>query len=190
MFISSIFSTIGYGQNSSPGLGPNIGTTIPHDLSLMNTSGIVENFDTLKGDNGLAIFFVRSFDWCPYCQKQAINVNKRASEFRGRGINPIFISYDTPVIQKTFYDRHSFTVPILSDEKNVVIDAFDVLNTDSISPRSPLYGYPHPIVFLISPDGTIQDKLYIENKNSPVGSSYKDRPEIDVILSRTDAHNK
>lgn len=186
LFYFSFLSTSGYAQNSSLGLGPDIGTMIPHDLSLMNTSGKVENFDALKGDKGLAIFFVRSFDWCPYCQKQAIDVNGRASEFRDRGINPIFISYDTPTIQKNFYGRHKFTVPILSDEENVVINTFDVLNADSISERSPIYGYPHPIVFLVSPDGMIQDKLYIENENSPIGSSYKDRPEIDVILAAID----
>jgi hypothetical protein len=61
----SILSTSAYAQNTLTGLGPDTGTTIPHDLSLMNTSGKVENFDALKGDNGLAIFFVRSFDWCP-----------------------------------------------------------------------------------------------------------------------------
>jgi len=186
VFLISIFATSGYAQNSSSGLGPDTGTAIPHDLSLMSTNGEVENFDNLKGDNGMAIFFVRSFDWCPYCQKQAIEVNGLASEFRDRGINPIFISYDTPAIQKNFYDRHKFTVPILSDAENDVINAFDVLNADSISERSPLYGYPHPIVFLISPDGIIRDKLYIENENSPIGSSYKERPEIDVILTAID----
>jgi peroxiredoxin len=188
-FFISIFSAYAYAQNSSSGLGPDTGTTIPHDLSLMNTSGKVENFDALKGDNGLAIFFVRSFDWCPYCQQQAIEVNGRASEFRDRSINPIFISYDTATIQKTFFDRHNFTMPILSDAENVVINAFDVLNKDSISERSPLYGYPHPIVFLVGPDGKTQDKLYIENENSPIGSSYKDRPEIDIILAAIDDMN-
>lgn len=185
MFIS-IFSSSVYAQNSSSGLGPDTGTAIPHDLSLMTTSGKVENFDALKGDKGLAIFFVRSFDWCPYCQKQAIDVNGRAAEFRDRGINPVFISYDTADIQKNFYDRHEFTMPILSDAENDVINAFDVLNSDSISERSPIYGYPHPIVFLVSPDGIIRDKLYIENENSPIGSSYKERPEIDVILAAID----
>ena len=142
--------------------------------------------DSLKGERGMTIFFVRSFDWCPYCQKQTIDVNGRAAEFRERGMTPIFISYDTPVIQKNFYDRYKFTMPILSDEENDVINAFDVLNADSISERSPIYGYPHPIVFLISPDGIIRDKLYIENEDSPIGSSYKDRPEVDVILAAID----
>lgn len=186
LFVFTIFSMSANAQEPMSGLGPDTGTAMPHDLSLMNTSGTVDNFDTLKGEKGMVVFFVRSFDWCPYCQRQAIEVNGRASEFRDRGINPVFISYDTAKIQKEFYDRHDFTMPILSDADNEVINAFGVLNADSISERSPIYGYPHPIVFLISPDGVIQEKLYIENENSPIGSSFKDRPEIDDILSAID----
>ncbi len=167
-------------------LGPAEGTKIPHDLSLMTTAGKVENFDDLKGDKGLALFFVRSFDWCPYCQRQAIAVNERAQEFRDRGINPIFVSYDSAEIQADFYGKNNFTMPILSDHENVVINAFGVLNADSISERNPLYGYPHPLVFIIDPDGTIQSKLYIEKEDGTFGSNYRERPEIDDILAAID----
>ncbi len=174
------------GTTNAQELGPATGTKIPHDLSLMTTTGKIENFDDLKGVNGLALFFVRSFDWCPYCQRQAIEVNGRAQEFRNRGINPIFLSYDSPKIQKEFYDKNNFTMPILSDVENVVINAFGVLNADSISERNPLYGYPHPLVFIIDPDGTIKSKLYIEKEDGTFGSNYRERPEIDDILATID----
>lgn len=167
-------------------LGPAEGEKIPHDLSLITTAGKVENFDDLKGENGVALFFVRSFDWCPYCQRQAIEVNGRAQEFRDRGFTPIFLSYDSPEIQKEFYEKNEFTMPILSDDENVVINAFGVLNADSISERNPLYGYPHPLVFIIDPDGTIQSKLYIEKEDGSFGSNYRERPEIDDILAAID----
>lgn len=167
-------------------LGPAEGSKIPHDLSLMTTAGKVENFDDLKGENGLALFFVRSFDWCPFCQRQAIEVNGRASEFRDRGITPIFVSYDSAEIQKKFFEENDFTMPILSDAENDVINAFGVLNADSISERNPLYGYPHPLVFIINPDGTIKSKLYIEKEDGSYGSAVRDRPEIDDILSAID----
>lgn len=168
-------------------LGPAEGSRIPHDLALMTTAGKVENFDDLKGEKGLALFFVRSFDWCPYCQRQAIEVNGRAQEFRDRGINPVFISYDSPEIQAKFYGENEFTMPILSDAENEVINAFGVLNADSISERNPLYGYPHPLVFIIDPDGTIKSKLYIEKEDGTFGSNYRERPEIDDILAAIDA---
>ncbi len=164
-------------------LGPAEGTKIPHDLSLMTTAGKVENFDDLKGENGLALFFVRSVDWCPHCKRQAIEVNGRAQEFRDRGINPIFVSYDSPEIQKNFYGANNFTMPFLSDAENEVINAFGVLNSDSISERNPLYGYPHPLVFIVTPDGTIKSKLYVEKEDGTYGSAVRERPEIADILA-------
>lgn len=182
VIIFAMFASASFAQ----GLGPDAGAKLPHDLSLMATSGKVESFDSLKGEKGGAIFFVRSVDWCPYCKAQANELNGRAAEFYERGITPILLSYDTPEIQKNFHDAGNFTVPILSDVGSVVIKKFGVLN-DSTSPTSRLYGYPHPIVFLVKPDGTIHEKLYVESDTVVNGTSVKDRPEIDVILAAIDA---
>lgn len=170
---------------NAQGLGPDAGAMLPHDLSLMATSGKVENHSSLTGEKGTAIFFVRSVDWCPFCKKQAMELNDRAADFVKRGVNPIMISYDTPEIQKSFSDQNNFTVPLLSDGGSKVIKEFGVLN-DSGSPDSKLYGYPHPIVFIVSPDGVIKDKLYVESDTVVNGTSVKDRPEIDVILAAID----
>ena len=178
----SLVSATAFAQKGTSSLGPDIGVKIPHDLSFMATSGQIESFDSLKGENGVAIFFTRSFTWCPYCQKQAREVNERAAEFKSRGLIPVFVSYDTPEIQKNFYDKWEFTIPILSDTGLESITAFDVLNEDT-SKSSPIYGYPHPIVFIVSPDGIIRSKLYIESETIVNGSSYKERPEIDAILA-------
>jgi len=42
--------------------GPEVGSTIPA-LSVLDTNGESTTFDDLKGENGLALFFVRSADW-------------------------------------------------------------------------------------------------------------------------------
>ena len=183
VFTISLFTLSAQAQD----LGPAEGSKIPHDLSLMTTAGKVENFDDLKGENGLALFFVRSFDWCPHCKRQANEVNSRAQEFRDRGLNPVFVSYDSPEIQKNYYGANNFTMTILSDAENEVINAFGVLNADSISERNPLYGYPHPVVFIIAPDGTIKSKLYVEKEDGSYGSAVRERPDIDDILAAIDA---
>ncbi len=167
------------------GVGPAPGNKIPHDLSLMATTGKIENLTSLSCDNGIALFFVRSLDWCPFCKTQAKDVNERASEFTDRGVNPVIISYDTPEIQENFHGQFGFTITSLSDVGSNVIKEFGVLN-DATSPDSPVYGYPHPVVFLIGPDGTINSRLYIESETVPGGSNYRDRPEIDVILAEID----
>tara|TARA_R110002096_G_scaffold416576_3_gene619605 strand:+ start:48329 stop:48922 length:594 start_codon:yes stop_codon:yes gene_type:complete len=186
LLILSLISSIAIAQEPKQELGPMIGAKIPHDLTMMTTNGKIENYKNLSGENGLAIFFVRSFDWCPYCQTQAKDVNARAADFQSRDINPVFISYDTPDIQKNFYDRWQFVVPILSDPQSEVIKAFDILNTDGVSEDSPIFGFPHPIVFIVGTDGTIRDKLYIESETQINGSSYKERPPIDDILAAID----
>ena len=167
------------------GVGPEPGSKIPTDLSLMATTGKVENLSSLSGENGIALFFVRSLDWCPFCKTQAREVNDRASDFTERGFNPVVISYDTPEIQKNFHGEFEFSITSLSDVGSNVIKEFGVLN-DATSKESPLYGYPHPVVFIISPDGTVNARLYIEKEDGGSGSSYRDRPEIDVILAEID----
>ena len=42
--------------------GPDVGSQIP-ELSVQNSSGEPVSFKQLKGENGLALFFVRSSDW-------------------------------------------------------------------------------------------------------------------------------
>ena len=189
LLVSSLFSFTAFAQAPSSGLGPATGGKIPHDLSLFATSGKMENFDSLVGENGMAIFFTRSVDWCPYCQIQAVEVNTRAADFESRGLTPVLISYDKPDIQKNFSDKWKFTIPILSDNEIEAINAFDILNEDGVSKDSPLYGFPHPIVFLVDTDGVIRSKLYIESDTIINGSSYKERPEIDTILSAIDEIN-
>jgi len=186
LLVLSIFSFTAFAQEPSTGLGPETGGKIPHDLSLFATSGKMENFDSLVGKNGMAIFFTRSVGWCPYCQKQAVEVNTRAADFESRGLNPVLISYDKPDIQKNFSDKWEFTIPLLSDNEIEAINAFDILNKEGVSEDSPLYGFPHPIVFLVDADGVIRSKLYIESDTIVNGSNYKERPEIDAILSAFD----
>jgi len=189
LIVLSLFSFPAFAQAPLSGLGPATGGKIPHDLSLFATSGKTESFDSLVGKNGMAIFFTRSVGWCPYCQKQAVELNTRAADFESRGVTPVLISYDTPDIQKNFSDKWDFTVLMLSDTEIEAINAFDILNEDGVSKDSPLYGFPHPIIFLVDTDGVIRSKLYIESDTIINGSSYKERPEIDVILSAIDELN-
>jgi hypothetical protein len=43
--------------------GPKVGSKIPHALSANDQNSKMQNFDSLKGKNGLILFFTRSFDW-------------------------------------------------------------------------------------------------------------------------------
>ena len=165
-------------------LGPAIGATIPHDLSIMSASNVVHSFDTLVGEKGMALFFIRSVDWCPYCQAQAIEVDGRAQEFEDRGLSIVFLSYDPPADQREFIKRRKINSVLLSDQESEIIDAFGLRNED-YEPDSRGHGVPHPVIFIINSDKTIAAKLYEDDFLSNA-KSYRNRPAVDIILDAVD----
>jgi len=169
---------------NAPDLGPHLGAEIPHDLSTVTSAGIETNFDQLVGENGLALFFVRSVDWCPYCRAQAVDVNARVQEFHDRGLNVAFISYDTPKKQAPFVEKWDFEPVLLSDESIEIINAFGLRN-ESHDEGSRFYGIPHPVVFVVNTDKMVIAKLYEEDFMSN-DKSYRERPAVDVILEVAD----
>ncbi|NOX93627.1 MAG: peroxiredoxin family protein [Alphaproteobacteria bacterium] len=172
-------------DNAVPGeLGPAVGETIPHDLSTTSASGVMHSFDTLVGENGLALFFVRSIDWCPFCQAQVIEVDGRAQEFKDRGLSVVFLSYDPPADQQEFLKRRKIETMLLSDRKSEIIDAFGLRN-ESYEPGSRGYGVPHPVIFIINSDKTVAAKLYEDDFLSNA-KSYRNRPAVDIILDAAD----
>jgi hypothetical protein len=52
----------GFDPNANLKTGPDIGQKVP-SFSAVDQTGRVRNFDSLKGTNGLVLFFNRSVDW-------------------------------------------------------------------------------------------------------------------------------
>lgn len=163
-------------------LGPEVGKAIPHDLVDVNGEG---GFEALSGENGIALFFVRSLDWCPYCKRQAIEASERASDFEDRGLELVFVSYDSADKQKNFAERTGFSAAMLSDTDIGIINAFGLRNEDHAE-GSRAYGIPHPAVFIVGKDKTITAKIYEEDYTANK-KSYRNRPAVDVILEKIDA---
>lgn len=65
---------------------------------------------------------------------------------------------------------------MLSDEGSKVIRAFGILNTNIPDDHPMLYGIPFPGDYLIAPDGTVRDKLFLPN--------YEHRPSASQIAMR------
>ena len=150
-----------------------LGDHIPADLSASDQQGKLRNFDDLHGDSGLILVFSRSLDWCPYCQKQAVDINGKRAAFEDQGYKIAMVTYDEPHKSKSFSDRHDIRYPVLSDHDSAIIKAFGLLNTE-YKQGTKYYGVPHPAIFVISPDGLI--KARYEEKG------YKKRPDLKVIL--------
>ncbi len=165
-------------------LGPKTGAPIPHDLSATDASGAARSFETLVGEKGMALFFVRSVDWCPYCKAQTLSVDAARAEFEKRGLSVVFISYDSAEKQKAFAQGKNVSLTLLSDPESKIIDAFGLRNEKHTSGR--FAGIPHPAAFIVKPDKTIAAKLF-EADYATNDKSYVNRPEVGAVLAAADA---
>lgn len=160
------------------GLGPAVGTTIPHMLGVKDQLGNDRGFKDLIGEKGLVIAFVRSADWCPYCKNQLIDLQKEAhAAIQAKGYELVSVSYDPVKKLSDFADLKGIKYPMLSDKSSEIIKAFDVLN-EKYEPGDWAYGIPHPVVFITDTEGAIKAKLYEKG--------YKKRPPTEAILAALD----
>src|SRR6516162_10562889 len=63
-------------------LGPEVGQRFPHTLAAVDQASKTQSLESLMGEKGLAVFFVRSADWCPFCKGQLVDANRHLARFR------------------------------------------------------------------------------------------------------------
>lgn len=172
-FFTLFFAILCFAFPSQAMDGLKIGVQIPTNLELKDESNNLQSFDHLSGDKGLVLFFIRSADWCPYCQVQLLDLRKGAAKgITNAGYNIAILSYDTPEKLSKFATKYKFDFPMLSDEGSKTINAFGILD-ETKEEGTFAYGIPHPTIYIISKDQKIQGILSKE--------SYTRRPEIQDI---------
>ena len=149
------------------------GDKAPVSLALQDQNGTQQTLETLSGQKGITLVFVRSADWCPYCQSQILDLNDSAGEFEQKGYPLVVLSYDSVEKLGKFNKKHQVDITLLSDPMSSVIRDFGILNMEHAK-GSFAYGVPHPAVYVIGKDGTIQAKYTEEG--------YKKRPAKQSIL--------
>jgi peroxiredoxin len=158
-------------------LGPAIGAKAPDIGMLPDQKGTPRSFSSLMGDNGLVLFFVRSADWCPYCQAQMIDLNTATEAIERRGYKMAGISYDKPEVLEKFVERRSIRYTLLSDTKSEIIDRYK-LRDPQYAEGSFAYGVPRPIILILDKSGTVKAKLYEE--------TYQKRPPAALLVEALD----
>ena len=158
-------------------LGPAIGSKIPHDLTAPDQEGVEQSFNTLTGEKGAVLVFFRSAKWCPFCQKQLIQMQAAQADIKARGYKLIAISYDTVPQLAQFAGKRKIGYTLLSDQGSRIIDAFGIRN-DTYASDHYAYGVPYPLILVVDSAGLVRAKLWEE--------SYRDRPETVVILEAID----
>ncbi len=158
-----------------PGL--KAGDNIPA-ISAADQDGTSQNWDSLRGEKGAVMIFVRSADWCPFCKIQMIDLQNRAAEINDKGYSIVTVSYDPVADLKTFDNRYKVDYTMLSDPDSKLIAAFGILN-ETIEQDSDWYGIPYPAVYIVNPEGVIQARFGEEG--------HRERPQVDAILAKIEA---
>ncbi len=148
--------------------GPNLGIKIP-PINALYDGKIIQDLTTLSGESGLVLVINRSLDWCPFCIKQTIQLQEYKKQFETAGINVVIITYDKPILQNEFANKHSIDLPLLSDIKAQTFKSISVLRND-FKPGDKQYGLPYPGMIIIDAKGVIRGKLFIEDYSSRVDS--------------------
>ncbi len=86
------------------------------------------------------------------------------------GVRIAAVSYDSPEILAAFAQKHSIGFPLLSDKGSQTIREFGIFNFN-MAPDLRSYGVPHPVEYLVTPDGTVVKKYFVENYQHRVTGS-------------------
>lgn len=174
VLLASLLIAFGANADNHENWGPEIGSAMPDGLQILTHEGKSVDLHDLVGKNGLALAFVRSADWCPFCKKQMIQLNERQADFAERGIALAVLSYDSVDILKEFAQKRKIAYTLLSDQNSEVIDAFGIRN-EKHDADSMGYGIPHPGIMLFDNQCDLVAKFAEEG--------YRKRPDIDAVLA-------
>jgi peroxiredoxin len=176
-FIASAVAALAlFGAAWAHDLGPAVGAVAP-PVSAADERGTAQTFASLKGDKGLVLVFTRSADWCPYCQKQIIDLDGAKAAFDARGYALAVVATDGPDKLLKFDAKREIDFPLLSDAQFRVIDAY-ALRDPAYPPGHKFHGLPVPTVFVLDSDRRVVAKLG--------DLSYKVRPSVEDVLAAID----
>jgi len=86
------------------------------------------------------------------------------------GVRIAAVSYDSQAVLKEFAEKYGIGYPLLSDQGSAVIRRFGILNVN-IAPELRAHGVPHPVNYLVAPDGRIIKKYFVPNYQHRVTAS-------------------
>ena len=164
-----VFPSLAHAKGSTK-----VGDTIPHDLKLKDHNGKMRSFSGLTGDKGLVLVFVRSAEWCPFCQKQIIDLSKNIKKFTDEGYNVASVSYDPVEQLKKFATKNNPKITMLSDPASESIRAFGILNVANAKGTFS-YGIPYPGTYIVSKDKKVQAKFF--------NDGFKDRVTVKQLVA-------
>lgn len=94
------------------------------DFTLKDLDGESWSLHEQLGKTVVLLFYPG--DDTPVCTKQLCSVRDNWSQYQETGAAVVGISMDSAKSHKSFADKYSLTLPLLSDEAGEVVNAYDV----------------------------------------------------------------
>ncbi len=164
-------ATVSLAADSGP--GPQVGMKFPHSLDAPDQDGKAQSLQSVMGEKGVAVFFVRSADWCPFCKGQLVDVNRHLSRFRELGIGVVSVSVDEIGKIKAFATDQKIGYTMLADPKGAINESLGIRD-EQYPVGSAAFGVPRPVLYVIDKSGTIRLR-YME-------PTYRTRPDLEAVL--------
>lgn len=149
--------------------GPVIGSHFP-GLRATYRGRNITLLEEFAGPNGTVFIASRSYDWCPYCRRQLLQLQEALAAFEAAGIGLVAMSYDAPALQQAFVDQYGITIPVLSDADALSFRTLGILNREYAAGDA-RFGIPYPGAIVIDADGKVVGKLFLQAYSLRVESS-------------------
>lgn len=116
------------------------------------------SLETVLKKGPVALVFVRSVQWCAYCQLQTVQLSRNLEKIQAAGGQVAVICYDAPEKVKRFSERGKIKIPILSDSGSKTISAYAMR---AMSGAGEQVGSSQHGTFVIDQSGIVRSKPYL-----------------------------
>lgn len=159
-------------------IGIAVNETVPVEMELLDSKGSATSLAANMSEKGMVLFFVRSADWCPFCQAQLIGTEEIRSDVTGKGYALASLSYDKPEVLAEFAANKGIGYTMLSDTGSKMIDALG-LRDPQYGPENKASGVPRASILVLAPDGRVKAKH--------VSADFRSRPSNEDVLAMIDS---
>jgi peroxiredoxin len=150
------------------------GASFPHQLNAPDQKGATRTLQSVMGKKGVVVFFVRSADWCPFCKRQLVDMNRKLDGFRGLGFQVVSVSVDEVATIAGFSKEQNIGYVMLSDPKGSINEALGIRDTQ-YPVGSAAFGVPKPTAYVIDVKGMVRLRF-----QEP---TFRTRPDPDAIIA-------
>jgi peroxiredoxin len=127
----------------------------------------------------VAVVFIRSIDWCSYCQLQTVQLSEHFADIKATGGQVVLVCYDAPEKVKRFAQRRKLAVPILADTDSRTIDAYAMRALRVAGDQS---GSAQHGTFVIDKSGIVRSKPYL--------TTYEGDSTVEMLVNALKAAGK